>query len=120
MLTQGSKGGNLNDISSLEEDLNQSKTSADRPAVRKELSHLTGTGISADIKILGTFTNIQISYTAANEVTGEPGPIEFTENQQGVIINHLLGNWMIRRMNNTRSDQCLFGHEGQGDVKLSN
>ncbi len=118
MLTQGTKGRNFNNSSLPEEDLNQSKTPADGPAVRKKLPDLTGTGIGADIKIFWTLADVKISDTAANKVTGKPCLVEFSQNPQGVIINHSFGDWMFRGVNNTGSDRCFFGHEGQGNVKL--
>jgi hypothetical protein len=64
-----SKSGNFDDLSSLEENMNQSESAADDPAVLKESVDFMGMGIGGYIEIFRSFSEKKIPDGSADEIS---------------------------------------------------
>jgi hypothetical protein len=63
------KSGHFDDLPSFEENMNQSKSATDDPAVLKESINLMGMGIGSHIEILRGFSEEKIPNASADEIS---------------------------------------------------
>jgi hypothetical protein len=84
-----SKGRDFNDLSSFEEDLNQSKPSADNSAVSKEGIDLMGVGIGRDIEVFWGFSQQEIPNASSYEIGQESMVTKTVENLEGFFVDLL-------------------------------
>ncbi len=93
-----SKGGHLDDLALLEQQMGQAEPPPDEPAVSKQPLHLPGKGGGGHVEVLGTHPEENVPHASPHQVrivskTGE------TANHLGRIeIDHLFRNRMARHL----------------------
>jgi hypothetical protein len=95
-----SKGGDLDDLSALKKDMNEPEPATDDSAVAEEGLDLAGVGVGGDIKILGDPSDEKVPDTSANQIGKEPMSMKTVKNLQGLFIDTLSRNGVLRPGNN--------------------
>jgi hypothetical protein len=98
-----SKGRDLDGLSALKEDMNQSKSAANDPAISEEAVDLLGMRIGGDIKVSWHLPQEEIPNTPPYQVSKEPMSVEAVENFQSLFIDHLSRDGMLRSRDDERS-----------------
>jgi hypothetical protein len=79
--------------------MNQSKSSADDPAVFKKAINLMRVSIGGDIEILRGFPEEKIPNASPDEISQESMPVEAVKDFQSFLIDHSPRNGMLRSWN---------------------
>jgi hypothetical protein len=93
------KSGYFDDLPSFEENLNQSESAADNPAVSKEGVNLMGVGIGGYIEIFRGFPEKKIPDASTDEISQKSMLMETIEDFQSFFINHSSRNRVFRSWN---------------------
>jgi hypothetical protein len=84
-----SEGGDLDHLSTLKKNLNQSKSPADGPAVFEEDIDLMKVSIGGDIEVFRNLPQEKIANTSANKVRYKSMSVKAVENLEGLFVDHL-------------------------------
>ena len=92
-----SKCGNFDNLAS-EANMGKPETPANQPAVGEQLTHLFGTRIRRNVKILGSMTQQQVTHPATNQKGLVPGILEPIKNLQSTLGDidpryRMAGSW---------------------------
>jgi hypothetical protein len=71
-----SKGGDLDGLSAFEEDVNQSKSATDDPAISEKAADFVGVSIGGDIEVSRYLPQEEITNTSPYQVSQESMPME--------------------------------------------
>jgi len=107
-----SKSGYFDDLSSFEENMNQSESTADNAAVSKEAIDLMGVGVGGYIEILRGFSEEKIPDASTDEISHKSMLMETIEDFQCFIINHSTRNRMFCSWNDELDHFLPFERAG--------
>ena len=93
------KRGYLDGLFSLEENMNESETSADDPAVLKKGINLMGVGIGGNIEIFRGLAEEKVTNTSPDQISQESVPVKAVEDFQSLLIDHSSRDGMFRSWN---------------------
>jgi hypothetical protein len=103
------KSGYFDDLPSLEENMDQSESSADDPAVSKKGVNLMGVSIGGHIEIFRGFSEEKIPDASTDEISQKSVLMETIEDFQGFFINHFSGNRVLHSWNDELGHFFPFG-----------
>jgi len=96
------KRGDFDDLPSLEKDLYQSESAADRAAVPEEKIDFVRVGVGGDIEIFRGLPQKEIANTSSDEIGQKTMSMEAVKDFECLLINHLPGNRVLRPWNDKR------------------
>ena len=89
-------------------DMRQPEPAPDQEAIAECVLHLVGLGARPDVEILRLAPHQQVAHAPADEIRRVTEPGESIEDFQGVRVNVLAGNAVIRSFVDDRSFSLLF------------
>jgi len=97
-----SKSGDFDHLSVFEKNVDQSKSTADRPAVPEEFVDLVGMGIGDNIEVFRDFAQEEITDTSPHEIGQKTISVKTVKNLQGLFIDSLSRYGMLLPGNDQR------------------
>jgi len=89
------EGGNLDNLSPFEKDVDQTESSADHPAVSEEVPDLLGMGVGGNVEVLWSLSQEEITDTPSHQIGQKAVPAEAIEDLECLFVNPLPGDRMF-------------------------
>jgi len=81
------EGGDLDQGVAAETDVGEAEAAADQEAVAKQLAHLVGGGVGADVEILRRAAEQQVTHPAADQVGLEAVVVQAVEHLEALLVD---------------------------------